>query len=116
MQKVLTKSQLPATTGDPSSHDISIYFHPERVICIILLDIVYNPLGLPFYHEAMLEMTEKQLGRALFAYWQPFTAPDGPENLLAHVESLWTALRAADDKWMKVVFCTWGAPKKVSAR
>jgi hypothetical protein len=67
MQKVLTKSQLPATTGDPSSHDISIYFHPERVICIILLDIVYNPLGLPFDLEAMLEMTEKQLGRALFA-------------------------------------------------
>jgi hypothetical protein len=40
---------------------------------------MYNPLGLPLDPEAMLEMTEKQLGRALFAYRQPFTAPDGPE-------------------------------------
>jgi hypothetical protein len=64
----------------------------------------------------VLEMTEKQLGRALFAHWQLLTIPDGPEILLAHVGNLWTALHAADDEWMKVVFCTPERPKKVPAR
>jgi soluble epoxide hydrolase/lipid-phosphate phosphatase len=57
----------------------------------------------------MLEFTEKSLGRAVFAYWQLFSAPDGPKILQEHVDSLWAALHAASDEWMKEVFCTRGA-------
>ena len=82
---------------------------PERLASIILLNVAYNPPGPPFDLEALLEMTEKQLGRSLFAYWQPFTALDGLEILPAHVERVWTALHIADDEWMKVV-CAFERP------
>jgi soluble epoxide hydrolase/lipid-phosphate phosphatase len=86
-------------------------FHPAHVAGIILLNVAYNPPipnGPPFDLNAMLERAEKNIGRALFAYWQLFTAPDGPKILQGHLNSLWTALHAADDGWMKGTFCTRG--------
>lgn len=48
-------------------------FHQARVVGIVLLNVAYSPPtpnGPPFDLEAMLEMTEKNIGRPLFAYWQ----------------------------------------------
>jgi pimeloyl-ACP methyl ester carboxylesterase len=56
-------------------------FHPEHAVSIILLNVAYNPPGPPFDLEVLLQMTEKQLGRALFAYWQPSHRPRWPRDL-----------------------------------
>ena len=89
-------------------------FQPVRVAGIILLKVAYSP-PVPnearFDLDAVLEMTEKNLGRTLFAYWQPFTVPDGPKIVQEHVETLGTALQGTHDGWMKAIYCIRGASR-----
>lgn len=63
-------------------------FHPARVVGIVLLNVAYSPPthnGPPFDLGAMLEMTEKNIGRPLFTYWQLFTAPRWTGNIVGAV-------------------------------
>lgn len=70
---------MPVTTWGSILAQRFYLFYPERDARTLLLDAAYN-LPEPFDIEVLLEKAEKQFGRTLLAYWQPFTAPDCPET------------------------------------
>ena len=85
-------------------------FHSSRVVGLGLVSVPYYPPSQPFEFEAINKMTEQLLGYPQFAYWELFTAPDGPQILNDHIESFYTVLHgnpSAD--WMKQMFCAYGA-------
>lgn len=88
-------------------------WHPDRVVGLILLNVAYNPPGQePFDLDKMNAMMEQLFSYPRFAYWELFTAPDGPKILHEHLESLWTALHGDQENWMDTIFCTRGAMRE----
>lgn len=68
-------------------------YHPDRVVGIILLNIVYSP---PTRQSFDLDRTNAMMtqifGYPLFSYWYLFTAPDGPEIMKSNLERLHYAM------------------------
>lgn len=88
-------------------------WHPNRVVGVILLNVAYSPPGPePFDLDKTNAMMEKMFNYPRFAYWELFTAPDGPKILVEHVESLYTAIHGDEKDWMLKMFCTRGAMRE----
>lgn len=85
-------------------------YHPSRVVGLVLMTAAYTqPSPTPFNLDTMLDITEKNIGYPLYAYWQLFTAEDGPAILEAHLESFWTGLHGDKKGLMRDLLCTRGA-------
>lgn len=80
-------------------------FHPDRVSGLVTLNVAYMaPMAQPFNLEVILEMTQKFFGYGTYHYWRLFGAPDGPQVLHSHPESVYSACHS-EPKHMLETFC-----------
>ena len=89
-------------------------WNPERVVGIMLLNVAYMPPieKNPFDLDARNKMLEQFTGQPRLAYFELFTAPDGPRIQKEHFESMWTVLHGNPENWMAKMFCVYGAMRE----
>lgn len=88
------------------------YLHyPEMVAGLVLLNVAYNVPNpsQKFDLDVVNQLTEKVFGYPIFAYWEFFTAEDGPALLAANLDRVYEVLHGDSKDWMRAQFCTRGA-------
>ncbi|KAK4495966.1 hypothetical protein PRZ48_013234 [Zasmidium cellare] len=106
----------------PCGHDWGSYFaqrfyllNKPLVAGLITLNVALMPPRTdPFDLDAVNAYTEKHIGYPIYAYWELFSDPTGPRDVMdPNLESLYHAIHGSadgvSDDWMMKMFCTRGA-------
>lgn len=91
------------------------YLHqPSLVVGLVLLNVAYlvPDTTKKFDLDAVNKLTEKTFGYSQYAYWDLFTATDGPALIKENLDRFYEVLHGDPDDWMLTQFCTPGAMRK----
>ncbi|KAH7045324.1 Alpha/Beta hydrolase protein [Macrophomina phaseolina] len=96
--------------GSFTAQRLWLWAGPDLVAGVALLNVAYMaPSPQPFDLAAANAFLEQATGFPRYAYWELFTAPDGPAIIDAHLERFWVALHGDREHWMRDLFCVRGA-------